>query len=45
MRALAETMKDSETIEIMLQLENGYDKLADRAVLRSNGEGLPPGGI
>jgi hypothetical protein len=44
MRALAETMKDAETVKIMQRLAADYDKLADRADMRSNG-GVPPGGI
>jgi hypothetical protein len=44
MRALAETMKDAETVKIMQRLAADYDKLADRADARSNG-GVPPGGI
>ena len=44
MRALANTMKEPETIAIMNQLANDYDKLADRAAKRSNG-GAPPGRV
>jgi hypothetical protein len=43
MRALANTMKEAETIAIMNRLANDYDKLADRAAQRSNG-GARPGG-
>jgi hypothetical protein len=46
MRALANTMKDAETIAIMNRLADDYDKLAERAAVRSKGdEGVPPGGV
>ena len=43
MRALSDTMTDAETVALMLRLADDYDKLADRAAIRSNG-GVPPGG-
>jgi hypothetical protein len=44
MRAIAATMKDAETIEIMYRLADDYDKLAERAVVRSDGK-VPPRGV
>jgi len=44
MRALADTMKEPDTVAVMNRLADDYDKLADRAKRRSNG-GIPPGGI
>jgi hypothetical protein len=45
MRALANTMNDAETVAIMNRLADDYDKLAERAKLRSKeGKGGPPGG-
>lgn len=37
MRALSEMMTNIETTAIMLRLADDYDKLADRADTRSNG--------
>ncbi len=42
MRASANTMKDSETREIMNRLADDYDRLAERAEARSN-RSVPPG--
>ena len=44
MRALANTMKEPETIAVMNRLADDYDKLADRAGVRSDG-GIPPDGV
>ena len=43
MRALARTVQDLEAIAIMNRLADDYDKLADRAGARSNGEVLREG--
>jgi hypothetical protein len=42
MRALSDMMKDVDCAATMLRLADDYDKLADRADVRSNG-GVPPG--
>jgi hypothetical protein len=42
MRALALTMKDPETVTLMIDLADDYDKLADRAVLKANRRKSPP---
>jgi hypothetical protein len=42
MKALARTVQDLEAIATMNRLADDYDKLADRADARSNGE-VPPG--
>ncbi len=44
MRALSETMNDTETRATMLRLAEDYDKLADRAEARATGHGSPVGG-
>ena len=44
MRALANTMKEPETIAVVNRLADDYDKLADRAGVRSDG-GIPSGGV
>jgi hypothetical protein len=44
MRALAETVNDPETIAIMNRLADDYERLAERAAIRSQG-GVPPGGV
>jgi hypothetical protein len=45
MRALAATMKDAETIAIMNRLANDYDRLAERASLRSDDGKASPGEV
>jgi hypothetical protein len=44
MRALSDTMTDPQTIAIMRRLADDYDKLAERAAVRSKGD-VPPGGV
>ncbi len=44
MRALAESMQETDTIAIMRRLADDYDKLADRAALRKKDGGIRPGG-
>ena len=43
MRTLSETTKDVEAAAAMLRLADVYDRLADRAEMRSNG--VPPRGM
>jgi hypothetical protein len=43
MRVLSTTTKDSEVQAAMVRLADVYDKLAERAELRANGE-VPPAG-
>jgi hypothetical protein len=40
MRALTATMQDKQAVATMLRLADDYDKLAERADIRSNG-GVP----
>lgn len=44
MRALAGTMDDAETKDIMLKLAGDYDRLADRAAKRGDGGPAPKQG-
>jgi hypothetical protein len=41
MRALALTMKDPETVILMNDLADDYDRLADRAAIKANGRKPP----
>jgi hypothetical protein len=41
MRVLSTMMQHAETQDIMVKLADDYDKLADRADIRSNGN-IPP---
>ena len=44
MRVISTLMENIETQAIMIRLADDYDKLADRADVRSNG-GVPPQGM
>jgi hypothetical protein len=44
MRALADAMQDAETTRSMKRLAEEYERLADRAALRSDGQ-VPPGAL
>jgi hypothetical protein len=41
MRALALTMKDPETVMLMNDLADDYDRLADRAAIKASGRKPP----
>jgi hypothetical protein len=42
MRASSKELKDNNTAVVIMRLADLYDRLADRAEMRSNG-GVPPG--